>query len=574
MFRIGKARFDRAAQALYAADGRLIGLRAQSVRVLDCLLATNGQLVSKDTLMSAVWGQTVVSDDSLIQCVKEIRAAVGDTDRTVLQTVLRRGYRLHAELDDSATVAGLVKRTENGAGSGFGARLDDPAAQASNDETNAQAQVQASDQAKGPLGDRRNGLTSSAGRVAGIATAATSKGLPPAVAVLPGLIGHGADPTSGVTSRFAAQLARELARNQGVQVIPSTRSAAVLAQYPRDTRLAERLGARFLLHGEVRYEAGWLLGSLELVDATRDTIVLTEHIREGAATVAAAIEARAAMLGVSVSARIREYQRREILERTEIDLSDPAELKLRINALEQRAQISSQREANRLAAIAMERFPDDADVWSVAARAHLMDMELQLTGEWTAERGEQIKDQAQRAIVLNRSLASAYAALARALCTVGEFDAAPAVSAQAIALSPNELSWRNFRSTVLFFCGQLDESIEVATSTLQHAPVRYTYFMGNLGRTLYVHRGDPKAIDLLREAVALRPTATQARITLVLAHHEHGEFSEARAHCRELMANTTGFSLRYFGRRWDRIDAIRQRYRTALAAYGVPQEPG
>lgn len=71
-------------------------LRPQTARILGILAAHNGELVTKDALMSAVWADTHVTDDSLVQCVSEIRRALGHEGAKHLATVPRQGYRLTA----------------------------------------------------------------------------------------------------------------------------------------------------------------------------------------------------------------------------------------------------------------------------------------------------------------------------------------------------------------------------------------------------------------------------------------------------------------------------------------------
>ena len=43
-------------------------------------------------MVEAIWPNLTVSDDSLAQCVSEVRRAVGDRDQTIIKTVPRRGY--------------------------------------------------------------------------------------------------------------------------------------------------------------------------------------------------------------------------------------------------------------------------------------------------------------------------------------------------------------------------------------------------------------------------------------------------------------------------------------------------
>src|ERR1041384_86313 len=76
--------------------GRDLELRPKAFQLL-CYLAENaGRLVSKQELHDAVWGHVTVSDDALVQCVRELRQKLRDDDRAIIQTVPRRGYRLNA----------------------------------------------------------------------------------------------------------------------------------------------------------------------------------------------------------------------------------------------------------------------------------------------------------------------------------------------------------------------------------------------------------------------------------------------------------------------------------------------
>jgi len=56
--------------------------------------------------MDAVWPDVVVSDDSLVQCVGELRLALGSQGGALIRTLSRRGYLLDAQpCDDGASTA-------------------------------------------------------------------------------------------------------------------------------------------------------------------------------------------------------------------------------------------------------------------------------------------------------------------------------------------------------------------------------------------------------------------------------------------------------------------------------------
>lgn len=46
--------------------------------------------------MNAVWPEVVVGDDSIVQCIAELRRALEDADHQLIRTVPRRGYRFEA----------------------------------------------------------------------------------------------------------------------------------------------------------------------------------------------------------------------------------------------------------------------------------------------------------------------------------------------------------------------------------------------------------------------------------------------------------------------------------------------
>ena len=97
--RLGRTRYDPATFQLTDENKRPISIREKSLRVLSELAARNGEIVSKDDLFDTVWSGKAISDDSLVQCIKDIRRALGDANHTLLRTTIGRGYSLHGLLD-------------------------------------------------------------------------------------------------------------------------------------------------------------------------------------------------------------------------------------------------------------------------------------------------------------------------------------------------------------------------------------------------------------------------------------------------------------------------------------------
>ena len=97
VLRFGAFTLDQSRRAV-VRDGAELELRSQSFDVLNHLVEHAGQLVSKQDLFTTVWGGAARTDDSLVQCIKDIRQVLGDTDHRIIKTVHRRGYMLVAEV--------------------------------------------------------------------------------------------------------------------------------------------------------------------------------------------------------------------------------------------------------------------------------------------------------------------------------------------------------------------------------------------------------------------------------------------------------------------------------------------
>ena len=67
-------------------------LRPKSFALLHYLVTHAGRLVTKDELLSKIWPDVIVTEDSLTRCISEARAALGDTGQTMIKTVSKRGY--------------------------------------------------------------------------------------------------------------------------------------------------------------------------------------------------------------------------------------------------------------------------------------------------------------------------------------------------------------------------------------------------------------------------------------------------------------------------------------------------
>src|ERR1700716_1601215 len=90
-YRIGEFTLD-VSQGCLRRDGIDVPLRPKSFALLEYLITHAGRLVTKDELLSKIWPNVIVTEDSLTRCISEVRTALGDTGQTAIKTVSKRGY--------------------------------------------------------------------------------------------------------------------------------------------------------------------------------------------------------------------------------------------------------------------------------------------------------------------------------------------------------------------------------------------------------------------------------------------------------------------------------------------------
>jgi tetratricopeptide (TPR) repeat protein/DNA-binding winged helix-turn-helix (wHTH) protein len=103
IYRFGDVEVDTSRGCVRRA-GDEVHLRQKTFQVLVHLLERNDQLVPKEELIDCIWKGTAVTDDALVQCITEIRRALGDDSKQprFIKTVPKVGYRFIEQFDAPA----------------------------------------------------------------------------------------------------------------------------------------------------------------------------------------------------------------------------------------------------------------------------------------------------------------------------------------------------------------------------------------------------------------------------------------------------------------------------------------
>ena len=108
-FRFGKFTLDTDDHTL-SADGKAIHLPTKEFEILLLLIENNGQLLTKEQMMSAVWDDTFVEESNLAQYISRLRKILNTDGQQFIKTFSKRGYRFSADLSVSDAEPALERR--------------------------------------------------------------------------------------------------------------------------------------------------------------------------------------------------------------------------------------------------------------------------------------------------------------------------------------------------------------------------------------------------------------------------------------------------------------------------------
>ncbi len=250
MFRFAGFHLDPQRAELRGPDGNAIKLRPKTFQMLRLFAANAGRILSKAELMETIWPNVHVGEDSLFQCIREIRSALGDDRRELIKLVSGRGYLFAAEVSHGP---------------------DDTAP-----DFMAPEAVAAPGKRLPALGLRRPVAAAVAALCTVIAFGAAAsmfvpdlmfKAKPPAIAVMP-IVGAGNDPDIvRMAAHVTGSLTDGLARIDNIRVVMAQPVAASASPQPASARAA----ADLVLSGDLqKSEHAWELRARLTSSSTRE----------------------------------------------------------------------------------------------------------------------------------------------------------------------------------------------------------------------------------------------------------------------------------------------------------------
>lgn len=510
---IGQGRYDLETGALTAADGAPIHLRKQSADVLAVLSSQAGEVVDREALVQAVWKEIATTDDSLIQCIGDIRRALG---KEVIETYPKIGYRLVAVAASADRAAGRPR---------IRLRLI--------------ASVGAIMLFASGLG---LWLTSGSGGIDnGMAAIVPPRIVPDkTLAVLPFVNLGGGDELQFFGDGLSEDLTTDLAKIPDLTVIAYASSGDFPKAEAGFREIADNLGVRYLVRGTVRHSNDRVRINVSLIDPFEGVNVWAERfdrVRQDPFDVQedvthAIVEALSLSLEASVvPSRVATDAYFMLLRGLE---------PLREGTIEGNARAREYFEK------ALDLEPDYARAHAYIAVTYGRDMMFDYAALSQRQSVQPGLQAAIAAIRLDPDIPNAYYALAILNLAIGENDKALAAARHSIQLNRNFAEGYAILAEAAAYGGDLDEAreaIQHAKRLHPHHPARFDWIEAHV----HLQLGNAEtARALLETTVEEAPGFAAAFVLLAVTYAELGEDERAKLVLAALRGQRPGFQVEEF----------------------------
>lgn len=536
---VGSVIYDRPRGELRRVDdGSPVPMRPQSVRVLDLLLDHVGELVTRERIHAAVWPGVIVTDDSLVQCITEIRRAIGDSRHEILHTVPRRGYRLEAVLQNpagsqtaAAKPAGAVSRRRIVVGLVGVVML-----------------------AALALGWRMIGAP------ARVTVAAPDATRPP-LAVL----AFRAEPTDprmdALGAGWAEDLAATLARDADLRLV-ATRSSFAVNRAAGPDAVAGQLGVRYLVDGRIRLVGDAMQVTAQLIDGHDGTIVWTERLDLTKDNFAAQRDGLIRKVAASVQASMR-WREKELARQLPTAM-DAQVLTLRAYGNKHRYTPEGYRSARADLEEALRLAPDHAAAWAGLGYLNGIDAINRITGQWTMAQLPVALEQVDRAVSLDPALSVGFQARAIVLGAMRRQLESLAAAEEAVRIAPGDPDNLVVLAKSQVEAGRVDDGLASIRRALVLYPIEPVYVSFIAAHVFWAGSLHVEATAAARRCVERAARFTNCRVTLASALVESGRLEEAQVQAREIRSLVPDATSMAFSNLFDGVPELRQR-RIAVA---------
>jgi TolB-like protein/DNA-binding winged helix-turn-helix (wHTH) protein/thioredoxin-like negative regulator of GroEL len=517
-------------------EGREVPLRPKTFAVLRYLAERPGQLVSKDELFEAVWPGLIVTDDTLVQSIGELRRALGDAGARLITTVPKRGYRFDAQAAPS--------------------------------------------ERRGAAGRHALRWRWAYGILVPMATAAifvvvwllTSREIPenpvdtrPAIAILP-FLNLTEDPAQEYLADGLTQdLISSMGRFSALTVMSWNAVAAYKGAVAQPGEVARVLAVRYQVEGSVRQSADRLRVSAQLVDM-HGKVLWSSRYDEAASDLFALQDRITREIAGALAIRVTELDRQRAAGKPTQSLA-AYDLVLRARPALQRPTRAGLVEARALLRQALTLDPNYAAAHAALGETFHADISLGWA-ESPEDYWSRVESHANLALDRDPANVRARTLLGRMHMAFNRYAEAEQQIDRAIDVNPNDADALAGRGNVLLWLGRTDEAIETLQHALRIDPELNAFDRFALCLAYYLKGRYEDAIEQGEINLRKTPDASFNLVVLAAAYAQAHRPADVARTVAELKRRDPTFDAPAFGNKFQR-PADLERLREGLVNAGL-----
>ena len=552
-------------------DGREIALRPKTFAVLTHLVQHAGTLVSKDELLAAVWPNLIVTDDTVVQSISELRRALAVAGHDYITTVPRRGYRF--EMPTPASAPATVPEPAAAPAVEFAA----PAPESLPPTPPAPPPAAAMKHAlrwRWKFGIAAPLLLAVAIIASWYYAERNTSPEPidarPAIAVLP-FLDQGDDRSREYLADGLTQdIIHSLGRFSALTVMSWNAVATYKGVLAKPGEVARALDVRYQVEGSVRYAADRVRVSAQLVDI-RGRVLWSARYDEPLADLFGLQDRITREIAGALAIRVTQVEQQRVATKP-TESFDAYDFLLRARPVLQRPTRNGIVEARALLRQAIALDPAYAAAHSALGET----FHIAISMGW-AEAPDQywdrVTEHASEALRLDPLDVRARILLGRRYIAYNQFDEAQIEIDRAIAVNPSDADALAGRGNVLVWLGRTDAAIDSLEQALRVDPDLNAFDRFALSLAYFLKGRYAESITQSELNLRHNEEARFSRVVLAAALAEAGRAEDARQAAQDVRLSDPTFDAAIFGNKFREAKDLAH-LREGLAKAGLYSPPG
>jgi len=537
--RLGSLEYNLDAGHLTNSSGEQVFLRAQSAQVLRLLCENAGSLVTKDRIIAEVWHDVHVTDDSLTQCISDIRRTIGDTNRQILRTVPKQGFVLHVSAGTanaerlSRTAAAIPVEFRSPAPNGITRTAGHSATAIIEPLEGLDRLAVVADPAPRPFAPTPHPHQAVARLPSGRVD--RREGLLPTIAIIPFRTSREMPAHDVISEIVADDVITALSRSDEVNVTSRLSTTVFKWREIQLGAVGQALSADFVLSGSLSGDADRVVLRLELAEVDTNQVIWSDRLEAHIQSLLNDVEiSQRVVSGIRRSIALHEIRR---VKTSRLDSLRKYSLLAGAVGLMHRLAPADFEASRTLLTSLIERSPNHPSPLAWMARWHV----LRVQQGWS----HAPQDDAEAALGCARRALDIEPENSLALTSTGfvltnllrRLDEAEHRYDSALEANPNDANGRLLRGALYAFRGEGERAIQDSERALHLAPLDpHRFFFLALAAGAHLSgENHERALELANESLRFNRAHTSTLRIKTVAHMRLEQPDQARATVRELL---------------------------------------